>query len=484
MTLALRPYQHLARVDLYRAWARGERVILAMPTGAGKTVVMHSIADRELGDGARVLWLTHLDLLVEQSVKEAVRFGHEASVLRSDDPRYDPTAKLQVASVQTLIRRKVPWVPDVIITDECHHCLAKTWMTLLGRWPAAKIAGCTATPWRADGKGLGAVADRILSPTTPDRLVADGHLVPPRILAPPLVRADRLRVRAGEYIASEVEAAVKPGLGDVARHLVEAIDRGHAPALAFCATLAHSVALRDELRRRGVRAEDVHAGTDTEARDELLGPGGALASGYVQAVCSVGVLDEGVDCPDVRCIALASPTASSARFLQRVGRGLRPAPGKTECLVIDCGQHTERFWHPLEDLSHYYSLQGAPDRKTVQAASALSPRTCPECFAVYTRAAWPAGPCPSCGVEPRQKAVKVEEKGVGLREVERATIVPWSDKWDKWREICAIAVERGYKDGWAAMQYKAWSGGFWPSKAQQGELKRARGDVVPHGRPT
>ena len=472
----LRPYQHLARLDVSRVWRSGGRgALLVLPTGAGKTVTAYSIVDREIAEGRRVLWLAHVDVLLGQSVRTAARFGHaDAGVVKAGWT--SPEAVLQIGSMQTLGRRLEAaarrFTPDLIVVDEAHRAVCATYVRILAAWPAARILGCTATPWRGDGRGLGEAFGAIVCPTTPQRLIDQGHLVPPLMRRlqwqPDLAGVHR---RAGEYATAEVEKACAPGLGDVADACERAIAEGDAPVLAFAVSVAHSVALRDELLRRGVRAAHVDADTDTETRDDLLGEGGALASGAVQVVCSVGVLDEGVDCPDVRTVVL-SPTASSSRYLQRVGRGLRPAPGKAHCRVVDAGGNYARHWWPTEDVSPFYDLEGAPDARKVRGETEeASIRACGACLALHAARAWPRGaPCPSCGRLEPGKAVRVETKGMVESEVRREDLVPWSDKASAWSGLCDETVERGYSWKWALMAFRR-RYGHAPSRAMLAGLR-------------
>ena len=479
---ALRSYQHLARLDLYRLWRSGARgALLVLPTGAGKTHTAYSVVDRELADGHRVLWLAHVDVLLGQSVRTAARYGHaEPGVLKAGWT--SPRAALQVGSMQTLGRRLEAvsrrFTPDLIVVDEAHRAVCSTYSRVLAAWPSARVLGLTATPWRTDGRGLGEAFDAIVCPTTPQRLVDQGHLVPPRMRRlqwqPDLAGVHR---RAGEYATGEVEKAVAPGLGDVASACERAIAEGDAPVLAFAVSVAHSTALRDELARRGVRAAHVDADTDSDARDELLGEAGALANGAVQVVCSVGVLDEGVDCPDVRTVVL-SPTASSARYLQRIGRGLRPAPGKTHCRVVDAGGNWERHWWPTEDVSPFYDLQGAPDARRIRGDDVgASVRACGACFTLHAAQRWPRGaPCPSCDHLEPARAIRVEDKGLVETEVRRENLIPWADKAKAWTGLCDTVVERGYAWKWALLAFRR-RYGHGPSRAMiaalRGRVERA-----------
>jgi len=246
-------------------------------------VISHAMIDQGLRAGRRILWLAHLDLLLEQSADTAAKYGHDAHGLIKAGWT-NPDALLQIGSMQsfrpkTLAKVASRFTPDLIVVDECHRASCPTYTRTLETWPAAKVLGTTGTPWRLDGQGLRSAFDALVVPTTPDQLVADGHLVPVRALAPSSPNMKGIRKCAGEFSPGQVERAMMPGLGDVATGLQRELAAGNGPALAFCATVAHSQALCDELMKRGVPAAHVDANTKTDERKALLGPGGSLETG-------------------------------------------------------------------------------------------------------------------------------------------------------------------------------------------------------------
>ena len=469
---------------------------------SGKTVAGIEIASRELDAGGVVIWLAHLDLLLGQAVRAAQRHGLTASVIGGDDRHYDPRLRLQVGSMQTIARRlgRVSRVvkPTLIVVDESHRVAAPSYRAILDAWPDARRLGLTATPWRLTAEPLRPMLTAIVAPVSPGELVAAGYLVAPAWRTPAAGRVDTagLRKRAGEYVASEVEAAVKAGLGDIVRAIALSVREGRGPVAVFAGTIATSLALRDALRAElggsPGRVEHIDADTDSDTRDAILGEKGSIASGACDVVTNVGVLDEGVDCPGLGTVVLAAPTASSGRFLQRVGRGLRPAAGKERCYVLDYGGHLDRHWWPLEDIRPFYDLDGAPDAEKVrQAKGAVEPRQCPRCFGVYpsrpvaampSLTAWPRGtPCPGCGYV-AQKAVEVVDRGTQLVERDAGDVVSWADKWAAWREIVAwgLTLMRDRQTGQLrrpepkalGCRYKA-RFGAWPPQAMWAHYQKA-----------
>src|SRR3977135_3219675 len=143
-------------------------------------------------------------------------------------------------------------------------------------------------------------------------------------------------------------------VGDVIEHWHRLSER--RPTIVYATTVAHSMHLRDEFRRSGVGAEHSGGGTPTPERDAVLAQ---LAGGTVEVVCNCMVLCEGFDAPDVGCIVLARPTKSLGLFRQMIGRGLRPAPGKADCLILDHAGAV--FAHGLPD--HEITRTLAEDRR-------------------------------------------------------------------------------------------------------------------------
>jgi DNA or RNA helicases of superfamily II len=155
----LRDYQHKAEHDIREAYRRGYRApVLVMPTRSGKTVLFVDIARRASERGTKVLVLVHRQELLAQTSRAMDAFGVEHGLIARGISHSLGLMNVQVASVQTLVRRigRFSWRPDLIVVDEAHHAIAgNTWGTILHHFSGARILGCTATPERYDGHGLG-----------------------------------------------------------------------------------------------------------------------------------------------------------------------------------------------------------------------------------------------------------------------------------------------------------------------------------------
>jgi superfamily II DNA or RNA helicase len=247
-------------------------------------------------------------------------------------------------------------------------------------------------------------------------------------------------------------------VGDIVTHWHKFGERGKT--VVFAVNVAHSIHLRDEFLKSGVRAEHLDGGTPDDDRDAILG---RLASGETEVVTNCMVLTEGFDCPDIGCIILARPTKKMGLFRQMIGRGLRPADGKTDAIILDHSGAV--FHHGLPEDRVAWTLD--PERKatspahiarlTHQAGKLLE---CSQCGALRLG----GQPCPHCSFLPKRppRDVFVADGELGLVTNGRAHGPDYDPETRRrWHSMFAhIAEERGYKPGWIAHQYKTKFGAF------------------------
>lgn len=341
MTLVLRDYQARGRDDIRREFGqRRRRVLYVLPTGGGKTVMYAAIAEGAAAKGKRVLILEHRKELIRQASVALARIGirhqvvapkaklggiRRAHVAATGWPMIDPDATVAVASVQTLGVRP-EWLeefdPDLIVIDEAHHAVAGAWHKIISACPRALLLGVTATPCRTNGQGLGDVFEvMVLGPDMAD-LIADGWLVPFRIVVPPLrVDLSKVRIKGGdldpEAMADELDR--REITGDAIEHY-ERIAPGR-PAIVFAATLRHADHVAAQFRERGWRFEVIHGGLDDVERDRMIE---GLASGAIHGLVSKDLISEGTDIPVAEVAIFLRDTESETFFLQAAGRVARP----------------------------------------------------------------------------------------------------------------------------------------------------------------
>jgi superfamily II DNA or RNA helicase len=321
----------------------------------GKTGMVLSLARRL---ACPTLFLVNRDELLLQTLRAAFRFWPEAHAVGVgagsscwDAPDFATGRRpdLAVAMVPTLVNRLASVDPErfgLVVADEAHLSVAPTWCKVLDHFRPGFLLGVTATPRRLDGKGLaGRYGREPLYSYSLHRAIADGRLVPVDSRNC-LTRTslDGLTSSGGDggdedFAPGQLGPRVNNGERNdlvVAEYLANA--RGRR-AIAFCVDVPHAEAMAAAFRKAGVRCESVTGGKKSEARRPLLD---AFARGELEVLTNCEVLTTGFDDPGVSCLLMARPTESRSLYVQMVGRGLRLAPGKTSCVVIDFTDNCRR----------------------------------------------------------------------------------------------------------------------------------------------
>ncbi len=460
---ALRPYQLDALAQVDTAVRAGRRApLLVLPTGAGKTVIAAELIRREVAAGRSALFLAPRRELIHQTCAKLDVIGVAHGVLLAGaDERDGLDAAVQVASVDTLVsralRRRQLRLPafNLVIVDEAHLSVTLTRQRLLALWPAAVRVGLTATPTRKDGRALGMLYDTILEPATTAELTRDGYLVPGRYFSWPAPDLAGVRVVAGDYNLHDLDDVMNrsPLVGDIVQHwLAHAAERR---TVVFATSIAHAVALAEAFRRADVAAEHVDAGTPAGERAATFA---RFTAGVTQVLTNCFLAAYGFDLPALSCIVLARPTRSLMLYLQMLGRGLRIAPDKRDCLVLDHAGGVHRHGFATDPrvwtLSGTYALEPAATR----ARSNRPAKECPAC-----RAVWIGAPlCPECGYELRPAGRLVETLDGELVEIAVGAEPDVQDRAAFHAELRGLAAEAGYKPGWAAHKYRERFGDFPP----------------------
>jgi superfamily II DNA or RNA helicase len=466
----LRRYQHDVTVRIKAEIASGRlKILMVAPTGAGKTVIAGAIVSESADQQKRILFLAHRRELIQQTSAKLHAVGVDHGLIQAGFPTR-PSERVQVASISTLHARAVRSnrmelpTADLVIVDEAHHCRARTYRRLMQAYPSAVILGMTATPCRGDGRGLGDVFETIVECPPVAELIAAGHLVGTRVFAPSRPDLSGVRVERGDYVESQLAVKMNDQhlVGDVVSHW-HRLANGRR-TVVFATGVAHSVHLRDEFRASGVWAEHIDGSTPVEQRDAILA---RLAEGTVDVVTNAMVLTEGWDQPAISCLVLARPTKHMGLYRQMVGRVLRPAPGKTDALILDHAGAV--FEHGFVEEPVVWTL--SQDRRAENPVHrargqyrAPGLATCPECSAVR----FEGRPCSGCGWRPQSKAAPVDIVDGELGHVDRRRRVVGRDHSNadmlRWYcELIYLAHERSYRLGWAAHKFKE-KFGRWPSR--------------------
>jgi DNA repair protein RadD len=446
----LRPYQQQAISDLRMAYRSGSAApLLVAPTGMGKTVVFAAITQAAAARGRQVLILVHRRELIHQASAKLAAIGVDHGVIAAGIT--PANASVQVASVQTLIRRlDRAAAPDLIIIDEAHHAVAGSWRKVIDHWPNSLLLGVTATPVRQDGRGLGSMFDQlVLGPSTAE-LIATGYLSPARIYAPPPV-ADLTGIhrRAGDYAIDEAADRMdRPTVtGDAISHY-QRIGAGQ-PAIAFCCNVKHAEHVCHAFRVAGIPAATL-LGT-TADRDALVA---RFAAGFIDVLVTVDVVSEGFDCPGAAVAILLRPTQSEGLYLQQIGRVLRPAQGKTAAIILDHVGNVHR--HGFPDDHRNWTLADRERRAGSAGPPPPSVRTCSECFAAFK----PAPICPCCGAACAAPDRRLKQVAGDLQELKREAVhqrITERKKAHTLQQLIAVGQARGMKNpvGWAKHVHNA-----------------------------
>jgi superfamily II DNA or RNA helicase len=443
--------------------AKREAPLYVLPTGAGKTVIAAAIIEHATAYGWRTLVLTHRREIIKQTSLKIAGEDH-GLILAGLNP--DLAAPVQVAAVQTLWARcmrtnKMPLPPaDLIIVDECHHVAARTWRTIIAAYPNARLLGLTATPCRADGRGLGNYFSTLVCGPQIPELIAQGHLVPTIYYAPCEPDLRGVQTRQGDYVIRQLADRMNRAalVGDIVANWHKFGAR--RKTLVFCVDVAHSLHVKDEFVKAGVRAEHIDGATPKPERDAALA---RLASGATELIANCMVLTEGYDLPSLGCIVLARPTKQLGLFRQMAGRGLRPAPNKQNLILIDHSGAV--FRHGLLEDRIQWTLDVTEHAENPTHAKRARDRLrklieCSQCHAL--RAA--DEKCPQCGFLPQRHADGV------LGRIDRSDPA----ERERWHAMLThIAIARGYKPGWAGYAYKEIFG-TWPPTREVAPMPPSR----------
>ena len=468
--LNLRPYQAAAIQALRLSLAGGVlRQMLYSPTGSGKTEIGMSIIKGAIAKGKRVVFLCNRINLVGQASKRFYRAGIDHGVIQGDNTR-NIDQPVIVASIHTVARRGMPDC-DLIVIDEAHGVAgSKDFRSVIMNRSAVPVIGLSATPF---SKGLGKHYTELQGPlfealtvaTSIQELIDDGFLVDCEIYAPSepdMTGIKQSKKAFGEMDWSDADigrATDKPQLiGDIVAHWLK-LSNG-LPTVCFASNIAHSKHIVESFRAVGVAAEHIDCYTDEAERAAILQ---RVETGETTIISNVGILTEGWDFPACRTMILARPTKSLIRYIQMIGRVLRPHETKVKALVLDHSGTVQRLGFPTDDFPLELD-DGKPKAAEKQKPEAALPKKCPECHHMKPPK---VAVCPKCGFQASRPFGGVESVDGELALLKKgAKKATQNDKQKMYSELMAIARAKGYSDGWIAHKYKA-KFGVWPRGMQE-----------------
>lgn len=437
-----REYQIQIKKDLYKKINQGaKKVVIVAPTGSGKTWISTNIINDAVSRNRKVLFLIHRDVLAEQTAKTLEKSGLNCGFIMGSK-KANPSAQIQVASVQTLARRKLDFEPDLIFYDECHL----TAYTTIGKKFLTELkdvwhVGLTATPWRLKKtEGLGDLFDDLVVTPMPYELMDMGYLVRPRYFVLEKPDTKGVRTTAGDFNLADLSIVCNQE--NVINNLVENwlnVARNRK-TIVFAVNVDHAKAIATAFNSQGIRAEAVYGDMSIKEREVIYEH---LKTGQIEVITSCEALAEGFDVPSIDCVVLARPTKSKAKYFQQVGRGLRISPNKSDCLVLDQAGLVENF-DPIEDLRSY-TLENGKEKKTCS-------NFCEKCG---------RGTLPNLTLCPRCMESAEKEKILPIGIMKELIISKGKKREFEWyRKRLQMAYFQGYSPGWAMMKFNDHYGYF------------------------
>lgn len=443
----LRPYQIEAIGAVHEYWnAGGGSPLIDLATGTGKSVVLADIIKTYSGDyGARIIVLTHVKELVEQDLRQTLRYwpACPAGINSAGLGRRDTRSQVLFASIQSVHRMGPQQLgdADIIIIDEA-HLVPKDgdgmYLKFIGRMRDGnadlRVVGLTATPYRLDSGRLdarGGIFDDTIYSYGIGEGVRDGYLAPLkcRNASHGQIDASGVAKSGGEFNSGALETAANTD-GLVKAAVADMIERGadRRGWIIFATGLDHCEAIRTELARHGIAVSAVTSETDSCDRDRAI----RLFKGMeLRALVSVGVLTTGFDAPHVDLIAMLRPTLSTGLYVQMLGRGTRMAPGKTDCLVLDFSGNVRRHG-PVDaiEIKGGKGGSGEKDDDVKVTESTVRAKACPSCEALVALRCMECGECGHVWtIDPKHDA-----------KADRDAAVMASELTEKWLHVDSVSA--------------------------------------------
>ncbi|NET12753.1 MAG: DEAD/DEAH box helicase [Okeania sp. SIO1H6] len=490
----LRDYQIQVISELYKRINKNHRrILIVAPTGAGKTVIAGDFIYREYSNGKTILFIVHRDVLIKQTIKKFNDFGIECGVIAGGYSE-NRNAPVQIASAQTLSRRKINWfTPDIVFIDEAHQT---AWNKVIQKQleegkrqkrcdPASPTGarerapreaedrrngdispspfiptiaqtpspleegqqqkadspifiGLTATPWRLSKReAMSDLFDTLIAAPTPGELILKGYLAPPVYYSVDGIDLKEVRTVAGDFNNSDL--GVRCNTPEVVNTIVKEWKRlaSNRLTIAFAVNVAHAKAIATAFNQAGVKAASVDGTMPTKQREIIYSE---LQSGKIKVVASCEALGEGFDIPAISCVLLCRPSKSKAKAWQQIGRGLRISRGKYDCLILDQAGMVTRFGF-VEDLKSF--TLGKSEKTPLGEAPT---KICPNCSAINRNF---DALCGCCGYE-----YPVVPKLLPTKEFKLLRCTADKVKqYQHYHELLKEAYHHGFKPVWADNQY-------------------------------
>lgn len=447
----LRPFQETVIDELRTGLIQGnKRQLLALATGAGKTVVASHLIHKAAEKGNKSLFIVDRIELVCQAIKHLSEIGLKVGIYQGENTLVRSSDEVVVASIQT-IRSRGAIPSGFVIIDEA-HILHQAHINLTRQWSNVPIIGLTATPLRDD---LGKYFTNMVRGPSIQWLIENGYLTPSRAFCPTeaaLEKAlDNVKTRAGDYAENELSTALnrKELIGDIVTTWKTKGE--NRPTLVFAVDIAHSKAITQEFQIEQIEAAHLDAYTKAEERAEIID---AFKAGEVKVLSSVNVLGIGFDAPEASCAVLARPTLSEALHIQQLGRVIRPAENKPNAVILDHSGNTLRFGLPEHFEVPNLGTETTKTAKQIRKQKRMV--TCSSCGAVMDPG---QQTCAVCGIDRPTKQTEVHQVDGELIEYgseetgKKQYSVTTKRNW--YKGFLWYSQHHNYSKGWAYHKYLA-----------------------------
>lgn len=442
MTFKPYPYQTKLINEARNSLAKGNQaVLLVSPAGSGKSIIIAEIARLAVKKGGHVLFMVHRKELVNQ-IKET---------FKADEIDLAHTTIMTVGRIKNRLG-KLP-KPTLIITDETHHSLAKTYLTIYRYYSGVPRLGFTATPWRMNGQGLHDIYDDMVEGPSVRWLIDHHFLAPYTMYGWSPDRSNLKRSSTGDYTQSSMDEFAKKIIrGEIVKNWQEKANG--RKTIVYCHAVWFSKQVAKLFNDAGIPAVHADSQTPPAERDQIMAD---FKAGKVKILCNVDLVSEGFNVPDCSCVVLLRPTKSLVLNVQQSMRCMRYQPYKQSIIIDQVGNFRE---FGLPDTPRLWTLDDRKKKGQRHSGDDNGPaiKQCPVCMAVI-----PAGclECPQCGnkfeAEKDDIEVDIDAKLSRVAQFRFKTDYLLTKRPEELRtkeEIYAYQQLKGYKPGWAWWQMK------------------------------
>lgn len=445
--MELRDYQADSIDRVRHSLRTHDSVILQQPTGSGKTVIAAEMIKLARARGKSCMFVCDRTALIDQTSASFDAMDIDHGVIQANHERTNFSKPVQVASIQTLARRKACYA-DLIIVDEA-HTLYKTQVDMLAKF-TSKFVGLTATPYT---KGLGLHWQDLIIGATTQELIDLGYLSDFIVYAPPPPDLSGIRTVAGDFNQQQLGGRVNQvePVGDIVRTWQKHGENNQT--ICFAVNIEHSKHIVGQFNRAGVSAIHIDAYDDPAERRKAIH---SYRNHDVKIISCVDILTKGFDEPHTGTLIMGRPTKSIIVHLQQIGRVLRIADGKGDAIILDHGANVERHGFPTSEGLPTQLDKTARGEQITKPEVEKKPKACPSCQLVK-----PVGVhiCPACGFKPERFNTVEAEDGKLVRLKKNHSI---GQRQVFYSGLLGYANSKGYSQGWAAHAYKD-KYGTWPN---------------------